>query len=125
MAKRKVSGRKAAKGAKDKAAPSFEASLKEVEEVVERLESGEASLDESLALYERGVAALRACRAVLGRAEKRIQILVGENEDGSPILDDFESAPAAGADDGGGGGEDEEEDAPARRAPRRGRESLF
>lgn len=112
MAKRKSSPKEGAK-----AAPSFEASLKEVERVVGRLESGEASLDESLALYEKGVAALRACREVLGRAEKRIQILVGENEDGSPLMDDFEHEPA--------GGDDADDDDPPRRGSRRGKASLF
>ena len=112
MAKRKSSPKEGAK-----AAPSFEASLKKVEEILGRLESGEASLDESLAFYERGVAALRACREVLDRAEKRIQILVGENEDGSPLMDDFEHEGADEDDDADG-------EAP-QRGSRRGKASLF
>lgn len=59
---------------------SFEQSLARLEKIVEELESGELSLDESLARYEEGAKALQACRALLEAAEKRIEMLVkGEN----------------------------------------------
>ncbi len=54
---------------------SFEAEYRKLEEILGRLEGGELSLDESLAEYERGVAALRACRGLLERAERRIEEL--------------------------------------------------
>jgi exodeoxyribonuclease VII small subunit len=52
--------------------PSFEQRLARVEKIVERLESGEAGLDESLRLYAEGAELVKACRATLDEAEKRI-----------------------------------------------------
>jgi exodeoxyribonuclease VII small subunit len=52
--------------------PSFEERLARVEEIVERLESGEAGLDESLRLYAEGAELVKACRKVLKEAETRI-----------------------------------------------------
>jgi exodeoxyribonuclease VII small subunit len=66
-------------------AQSFEALLAEVETVVAQLEAGEKPLEESLALYEKGVAALRRCHAVLDQAEKRIHLLV-KGPNGEPLL---------------------------------------
>ena len=54
---------------------SFEEQYRQLEDILTRLERGDLTLDESLAEYERGVAALRACRDVLGRAERRIEEL--------------------------------------------------
>ena len=53
----------------------FEASLEELEGLVERMEEGELSLEESLKAYERGIALSRACQKSLDTAEQRIQIL--------------------------------------------------
>ena len=75
--------------------PPFEISLTELEEIVSQLESGEKPLDESLALYERGVAALKRCHAVLDKAEKRIRLLV-RGPAGEPALREAEM-PAARA----------------------------
>jgi exodeoxyribonuclease VII small subunit len=51
---------------------TFEERLARIEEIVERLESGEAGLDESLRLYAEGAELIKACRATLAEAEKRI-----------------------------------------------------
>jgi exodeoxyribonuclease VII small subunit len=80
---------------------SFEQSLAELEEIVAQLEAGEKPLDESLALYEKGVAALKRCHAMLDKAEKRIRLLV-KGADGGPMLRET-GAPAPGK----GVGEDE------------------
>ncbi len=56
--------------------PRFEDRLKELEEILRRLERGELSLDDSVAEYEKGIAALRSCRAVLAQAERKIEELV-------------------------------------------------
>jgi len=56
--------------------PSFEDSLRELEATVERLEAGELPLEESLALFEKGVGSLKRCHAILDQAEKRIRVLV-------------------------------------------------
>jgi exodeoxyribonuclease VII small subunit len=53
----------------------FEAALEELEGLVERMEEGELSLEESLKTYERGIELSRACQKSLDAAEQRIQIL--------------------------------------------------
>ena len=59
--------------ADDIAAMSFEAAMKELEGVVSRLEHGDASLEESIALYERGAKLRAHCDARLKDAEERIE----------------------------------------------------
>lgn len=51
---------------------TYEAAVGELESIVERIESGDASLEESMKLYERGTRLLRRCRAVLDQAEQRL-----------------------------------------------------
>jgi exodeoxyribonuclease VII small subunit len=54
---------------------SFEKSLKELQSLVKRLESGDLSLEDSLKAFESGVQLVRQCQEVLKSAEKRVQIL--------------------------------------------------
>lgn len=54
---------------------SFETSLKELEEIVRELESGEVNLDQSLVRFEQGIELYRKCRSTLENAEKKIKIL--------------------------------------------------
>jgi exodeoxyribonuclease VII small subunit len=54
---------------------TFEEALKELEAVVGRLEHGEATLDESIALYERGNALRNHCDARLKAAEERVALI--------------------------------------------------
>jgi len=58
------------------AQPSFEAALKQLEEIVQRLEKGELPLEDSLKLYEDGVRLSRLCHAKLEEAEGRIEVLL-------------------------------------------------
>jgi exodeoxyribonuclease VII small subunit len=53
----------------------FEASLDQLEQLVDRMEHGEMSLEESLAAYERGVGLYRRCQAALEQAELRVRLL--------------------------------------------------
>ena len=53
----------------------FEASLDALEQLVEKMEHGELSLEESLAAYERGVGLYRRCQAALEQAELRVRLL--------------------------------------------------
>ncbi len=53
----------------------FEAARAELDEVVRRLEDGSTTLEEALALWERGEALHRRCAEVLGLAEERLQAL--------------------------------------------------
>jgi exodeoxyribonuclease VII small subunit len=55
---------------------SFEEALVQLQEIVRELESGERSLDDSLKLYEQGIASLRTCHTFLDQAEQRIKKLV-------------------------------------------------
>jgi exodeoxyribonuclease VII small subunit len=57
------------------AEPTFESAQRELEGIVERLESGEASLDEAIALWERGEELYRFCLARLDAAHGRIEEL--------------------------------------------------
>ncbi|WP_288131284.1 exodeoxyribonuclease VII small subunit [Microbulbifer sp.] len=64
--------------AKKKAA-TFESALEELEQLVERLESGDLPLDEALADFERGVKLTRECQKKLASAEQKVKILMEEN----------------------------------------------
>lgn len=57
------------------AAADFESSLDELEQLVQRMEQGELSLDESLAAYERGISLFRKCQTTLQQAELRVRLL--------------------------------------------------
>ena len=62
--------------ARKKAAPDFEHSLAELQTLVERLESGELSLEDSLTAFEQGIGLTRECQAALAQAEQKVQILL-------------------------------------------------
>lgn len=53
----------------------FEHSLDELEQLVEKMEQGDMSLEDSLAAYERGVGLYRRCQAALEQAELRVRLL--------------------------------------------------
>jgi exodeoxyribonuclease VII small subunit len=57
------------------AEPGFEDAQRELEEIVQRLESGQASLDEAIGLWERGEELYRLCAAKLDSAQGRIDEL--------------------------------------------------
>lgn len=63
-------------GAPDIAGMSFEDALSALERVVRKLESGEARLDESIELYERGEKLRAHCQARLDAAQARIERIV-------------------------------------------------
>jgi exodeoxyribonuclease VII small subunit len=56
--------------------PGFEDDLKKLETVVEQLERGDLTLDDSVKLFEQGMRLSNACKAELDKAEGRIQVLV-------------------------------------------------
>ena len=66
----------------------FEKSLKELEELVERMEKGDRSLEDSLKDFERGVALTRHCQEALKSAEQKVQQLIEQN--GKPLLTPFD-----------------------------------
>ncbi len=61
--------------------PGFENQLKALETIVERLEQGDVSLEESLKLFEKGVQLARACQQSLQEAEQKVQILTRGDDD--------------------------------------------
>lgn len=62
--------------------PSFEEQLAELEKVVDQLERGELTLEDSVALFERGMQLSEACKVQLAGAESRIQVLLNPRERG-------------------------------------------
>lgn len=58
----------------------FEESLSQLEGLVQEMESGELTLEESLVAFEKGVSLARACKEALRRAEERIAQLTEEND---------------------------------------------
>ncbi len=62
-----------------KKAVNFEAALEELESLVEQMEDGDLSLEESLAAFEKGVRIARECQDALKQAEQRVQILLQQN----------------------------------------------
>lgn len=63
---------------------TFEAAHAELEQIVERLESGQAGLDEAIALWERGEELYRFCREKLDTAQGRIEELARRAEAAVP-----------------------------------------
>jgi exodeoxyribonuclease VII small subunit len=86
---------------------SFEKALSDLEATVDKLEKGELSLNESLALFEKGVKLARYLREELGKAEKKVEILL-KDEKGELKPEPFsvEGETEAGAPEG----EDDEDD---------------
>ena len=66
----------------------YEASVSELESLVNRLEQGDISLEESLKLYESGVLLTRDCQDALQAAEQKVQILLKQS--GQSTLVDFD-----------------------------------
>ncbi|MGM0594925.1 MAG: exodeoxyribonuclease VII small subunit [Pseudomonadota bacterium] len=58
----------------------FEASLQELEALVEKMERGDLSLEQSLKDFERGIALTRNCQQALREAEQKVEILSGKGE---------------------------------------------
>ncbi len=62
--------------------PSFEESLKKLETIVDKLEKGDLSLEESLRLFEEGVGLSATCKKELEEAEGKVETLI-KQRDGS------------------------------------------
>ncbi len=68
---------------------SFEQSLSRLDEIVKQLESGTAPLEQSLALYEEGIALVRFCSGELDRTEAKIKVL-RQGGDGAVVASDLD-----------------------------------
>ncbi|MDP9014890.1 MAG: exodeoxyribonuclease VII small subunit [Pseudomonadota bacterium] len=67
----------------------FETAMRDLEELVERLEQGDLPLEESLAAFERGVMLTRSCQMALKEAEQKVEILLKKS--GEPSLEEFDA----------------------------------
>ncbi len=65
----------------------FESAMRDLEALVERLEHGDLSLEESMAAFERGVMLTRTCQVALKEAEQKVEILL--KKAGEPSVEDF------------------------------------
>lgn len=54
---------------------TYEEAVKRLEEIVKKLESGSAPLDESIALFSEGAELVKTCTAILDEAEQKVKIL--------------------------------------------------
>jgi exodeoxyribonuclease VII small subunit len=67
----------------------FEKKLGRLEEIVEKMETGELPLEDSLKLFEEGVKLSRECNSQLSEAEQKVKLLLGIDDDGNPVTSDF------------------------------------
>ncbi|MBO9830060.1 MULTISPECIES: exodeoxyribonuclease VII small subunit [Xanthomonas] len=72
----------------------FEQSLEELEVLVEKMEAGDLSLEQSLSAYERGVGLYRQCQQALEQAELRVRLLSDPEQPDS--AEPFDSVPPHG-----------------------------
>ena len=93
----------------------FEEALKRLEKIVEELENGSLSLDESLEKYEEGIKLSKACSKKLEVARKKVEILL-KSEDGSVELKEFDEKMAEG---------ETKPDVAQKKKKSRGEESIF
>ena len=75
---------------------SFEASLEALEQIVQHLEEGDLPLEKSLELFEQGIRLSRECQERLSQAERRIEVLLRDNQ-GRITVSNFEEPVANGA----------------------------
>ena len=84
---------------KEREKKRFEEALDELEKVVERLESGELSLEDSLAAFEEGIGLVKFCNQKLTEVEKKIELLV-KDKDGKLQLRAMDDAADEEPEDG-------------------------
>ena len=74
-------------------ARTFEASLEALEQIVRQLEDGDLPLEKSLELFEQGIRLSRECQERLSQAERRIEILLRDNQ-GRAVTTAFKEPPS-------------------------------
>jgi exodeoxyribonuclease VII small subunit len=68
--------------------PDLEAALAEINTVIEQMEQGELSLEQSLAQFERGITLIKQCQKILQEATQKVQVLITNN--GQETLEPYE-----------------------------------
>jgi exodeoxyribonuclease VII small subunit len=82
----------------DEQARTFEASLEALERIVHQLEDGDLPLEKSLELFEQGIRLSRECQERLTQAERRIEVLLRDNQ-GRPVTAPFNETDKIAASD--------------------------
>jgi exodeoxyribonuclease VII small subunit len=75
----------------------FEQAVSDLEQIVDRMDSGELALEDMLKEFERGIKLVKDCQAFLKTAQARVEKLI--EEQGELKLQDLEKEPAAGEDE--------------------------
>lgn len=78
----------------DEQPKSFETSLEALEQIVQELEQGDLPLEKSLDLFEQGIRLSRECQERLSQAERRIEVLLRDNQ-GRITVNEFEATNTA------------------------------
>ncbi|MEE2765629.1 MAG: exodeoxyribonuclease VII small subunit [Candidatus Neomarinimicrobiota bacterium] len=65
---------------KKKSSPSFEEALQKLESLVEKMESGDISLEQSLEWFEEGIRLVKSCRKQMENAEQKVQSLIKDSK---------------------------------------------
>jgi exodeoxyribonuclease VII small subunit len=73
----------------------FEQSLVKLENLVEKMEAGELTLEDSLTTFEEGIRLTRECQQALSQAEQKVKILIEQN--GQVTSQDFDTGPVGDA----------------------------
>ncbi len=79
------------KRSKKSSPPNFEAALEELEALVEQMEAGEITLEESLQHFERGILLTRTCQEALKAAEQKVSILLKDNHAADATIQPFDT----------------------------------
>ena len=69
---------------------NFEDALKQLEETVKKMEQGELSLDENIKCFEKGNKLAAYCEKQLHKAEKKVEVLLGKDQEGNPVFKEFD-----------------------------------
>lgn len=67
--------------------PDLEKSMTEITQLIEKMEQGELTLDQSLGHFERGITLVKHCQKILVDAEQKVQILIQNNK--QDTLEDY------------------------------------
>ncbi len=84
----------------------FEDELRDLEEIVNRIDSGELTLEDSISAFERGVALIKSLNQKLDEVERKVEMLTRDAEGG---LRSAPFEPESRDESGGGGGNDDDE----------------
>lgn len=82
-------------GSKKENSPTFEQSLKRLEEIVEQLEQGDVPLDDAVKMYEEGIELSKACVEKLTQAELRLKKLAKDMQGNFRLIEEDEPAEDA------------------------------